>query len=206
MVARAGDKVEGKLQVQALVARKFKPLSSGPLPLVSLAPRFLANERAEVFVCDWAPLDCHSHQTSPRLASTVSVHTNPAINRSTFNGLPPQWIPGTQGTPKTRSWFASPTTPCFPCAFLSWGAWSQIEGSQLSGVLVSSPQLVMFSLDGLKATPGCTEQPGSCAPEERISGSFQKCLRADPSSLLEKYLLSRPKNISAKATGTALRL
>jgi hypothetical protein len=77
MVARAGDKVEGKLQVQALVARKFKPLSSGLLPLVSLAPRFLANERAEVFVCDWAPLDGNSHQTSPRLASTVSVHIDP---------------------------------------------------------------------------------------------------------------------------------
>jgi hypothetical protein len=187
MVARAGDKVEEKLQVQALVARKFKPLSSGLLPLVSLAPRFLANERAEVFVCDWAPLDGNSHQTSPRLASTVSVHIDPCNKPLALQRPATTMDPGTQGTPKTRSWFASPTTPCFPCAFLSWGAWSQIEGSQLSGVLVSSPQLVMFSLVQVKATPGCTEQPGSCAPEERISGSFQKCLRADPSSLLEKY-------------------
>jgi hypothetical protein len=205
MVARAGDKVEGKLQVQALSGgSKVQAPEFRPLPLV--APRFLANERAEVFDCDWAPLDGHSHQTSPRLASTVSVHIDPCNKSLALQRPATTMDPRHTRHTKDRVLVRQPDDTLFPLRLPFMGTWSRIEGSQLSGVLVSSPQLVMFGLVQVKATPGCTEQPGSCAPEERISESFQKCLRADSSSLLEKYLLSRPKNISAKATGTALRV
>jgi hypothetical protein len=157
MVGRLGTRLKGSFkssQVQALetgavVARKFKkPLGpapgflSLPLPLASLVPRFLANERAAVFVCDWAPLAGHSHQTLPRLASTVQYPSTStlAINRSTFNGLPPQWIPGTpgtqgtQGTPKRQGPGSPARRHLVSLRLLFMGALSQEQASQLSGV------------------------------------------------------------------------
>lgn len=75
------------------------------------------------------------------------------------------------------------------------------EGSQVPNFLgfgELAPIGHVWPRTKVKANPGCTGQPESCAPEEEFLNPFQKrCLRAYPSSL-EKYISSDPGTSSQR--------
>jgi hypothetical protein len=186
--------------------------------VVPLVPRFLANERPAVFVCDWAPLAGHSHQTSPRGFQKFqdSLPLCPSTSTLAKKSLNLQRSATTMD-PRTQAHKAHQRqgsglrarrhlVPCAcacacACAFLSWGGPVPREGSQVPNFLgfgELAPIGQVWPRTKVKANPGCTGQPGSCAPEEEFLNPFQKkCLRAYPSSL-EKYISSDPGTSSQR--------